>query len=207
MTGPIAPELIEEYMMRLCFGQGCDFLELAVKRAYRDLAPTLRWTQGRGITEGRRCAGAAQLWMTQHLRALGAAPINDMADYDAWHRQTCDALVAWYRDAACVDFTIGQAQKWINTALKYGIILREARVPGFQHLSSYFHLPLDRATMTALCRYNCPRLRTSWSRLTAYDEYLAFQQWIRTTFAEFASPLEVYFLLWQGQAECLLPHG
>ena len=58
--------------------------------------------------------------------------------------------------------------------------------------------------MAALCRYECPRLPSPWSRLTSYDDYLNFQQWIRENFAGFDSPLEVYFLLWQGQSECLL---
>jgi hypothetical protein len=42
-----------------------------------------------------------------------------------------------------IDFFVGQAQKWVNMTMKYIFTVGEQRIPGFDLVYTYCHVPLD----------------------------------------------------------------
>jgi hypothetical protein len=72
---------------------------------------------------------------------------------------------------------LGQAEKWINMSLTSAI---GGRVPGFEHLQTLAHVPIDRIVLAELARE--PRFHPAltllpdgaWSRLMHERAYNAF---------------------------------
>jgi hypothetical protein len=92
---------------------------------------------------------------------------------------------------------VGQAQKWLNMALKYVFVFGENRLPGYAHVFELAHIPLDNIILDALYPLGAPRLTTAWSRIALYEEYMVIQSWVRSAFPG-SAPLAVEFALWQN---------
>jgi hypothetical protein len=82
-------------------------------------------------------------------------------------------------------------------AFKYVHVFGEERLPGFERLYRFGHVPMDRIMLARLRPYGAPRLSAAWSRIQDYAEYMHFQQWIRHQFPD-SAPLAVEFHLWLG---------
>jgi hypothetical protein len=121
-------------------------------------------------------------------------PPIQQADFDTWHRGTCEKLIAVY--GGTFPFHAGQAQKWINMTLKYVYTIGEGRIPGFAPAYPLCHAPLDNDVLTRLTQYGFEWPSKAWSRLD-YDEYLKCQEWIRDKFKP-TPPLSIEFFLWMG---------
>lgn len=191
------PEEIEDHLVLLCFGRGEpgeEPLDLTIHRAYLDFCRTLHGIGGDSKHAYRQLRRA--------LVHLQKSPPSErpQEDFDAWHLRTCEGLIAAYADHGYGSFHVGQAQKWINMVLKYILILGERRVPGFGHLIPSLHVPLDRIIIEKLSNHSCPPLSKSWSRLDDYEEYLAFQKWIRRTFRGDTHPSKWSFCFGQAGA-------
>jgi hypothetical protein len=183
----------EDYLVYLYFGAPADYLTGCVDRAYRDFSRTLR---GLRIIETKAALyDQAQQTLIQHLELLRephTQPTNAEV-FDSWHRGVCSRLVMLYREHAHAMY-IGQAQKWVNMALKYIFTVGEERVPGFQAVYPFCHIPIDSILMQQFQPYHPPSLPDRWSRIDDYNQYLMYQHWIRQQFSRL--PLDIEFLLW-----------
>jgi hypothetical protein len=182
------------FLLRLFFGKIDDPLRACVNLAYFDMCRTLR-----GISTLPR---AVELRESSHLHVrtafenLKAQKDNlDQDAFDGWHRDICHSLCSHYESHGFSAFAIGQSQKWINMTLKYIYVFGEDRLPGYGHLYSLGHVPVDNVMQEKFGRCGANPLTTPWSRLGNYDEYLEYQYWIREHFAG-SAPLAVEFHLW-----------
>jgi hypothetical protein len=174
----------------LYFGSNPDNLSACIERAYRDFNRTLHGVAH--IVEKKpevhdRASAQVRSFLT------GLADITDQTAFDNWHRTACAELSRIYSEAGYKDFHAGQAQKWLNMALKYILVFGEERVPGYAHVFELAHAPLDNIILDRFSRYGLRKLTTAWSRLS-YEEYMGVQLWLRSSFPD--SPLAVEFALY-----------
>jgi hypothetical protein len=139
-----------------------------------------------------RTSGVVQAFLTSLRDAL-----LDQTLFDARHKATCLDLCSIYADAGFGKFQIGQAQKWLNMALKYVFVFGEDRLPGYSQVFGLAHVPLDNIILERLRPRGMPRLSTVWSRVSSYEEYMRVQLWVRSEFGG-SAPMAVEFALWQG---------
>jgi hypothetical protein len=186
-----------EYLLRVYFGNESDQLGRCIQRAYRDLQRTIH--------------GVADVLEGEHLRARASAVVRsfltdvasvgerglDQTSFDCRHRAVCAKLCLTYRRAGFARFRVGQAQKWLNMALKYVFVFGEDRLPGYKSTFKLAHIPLDNIILGSLRRFGVPRLGTAWARISRYEDYMSIQRWVRSAFPG-SAPLAVEFALWQN---------
>lgn len=186
----------QDFLFHLTFGSDIDPLSACIRSAYADFRRTLH---GIATLPGRNLVVEQAHWeVRQRLDALRtdvSLPVSQDAS-DAWHRDACRRLIARFPSRG-PKLHVGQAQKWLNMALKYVYTFGERRLPGFASRYPQCHVPLDSVLLNRLASYSLPRLSTSWSRLSDYNEYARFQRCIRQAFT--IAPLDVEFLLWLGK--------
>lgn len=184
-----------EYLLRLYFGEDPDRLACCIGRAYRDLNRTLHGVAR--LPEGEGLRDRASLVVRSFLTGSAApeAKVADQAAFDARHRAACFELGSTYAAAGFAEFRVGQAQKWLNMALKYALVFGEERLPGYAPVFGLAHIPIDNIILGRLRQYGVPRLGTAWSRVGSYEVYMGIQQWVRTAFSG-SAPLAVEFDLW-----------
>ena len=187
-----SPAEQSDFVLRLYFGVG-PALVSCVGRAYLDLCRTVH-----GITPYKHAKKrATEFLLTQLERLRSTAHVTGAASFDAWHKGTCDGLIGCYSDAGYREFSVGQAQKWINMALKYVYVFGESKLDGFAPFYSLCHIPIDNVILGKLER--APTFACAWSRITSYDAYMGFQQWVRSAYPD-SAPLAVEFWLWQDNS-------
>jgi hypothetical protein len=189
-----------EYLLRVYFGSNPDRLFCCISRAYRDMNRTLRGFSKTTESEKVRTQGSGIV--RSFLMSLTAAKDTTLiqASFDTNHAATCRQLCEMFAGAGYGEFRVGQAQKWINMALKYVFVFGEERLPGYSRCYWLAHIPLDNIILERLRPLGAPHLTTSWSRVSSYEEYMAIQKWVRITFSD-SAPLAVEFALWQGVAD------
>jgi hypothetical protein len=183
-----------EYLLRLYFGSDPDRLSSCIGRAYRDLNRTLHGFAK--VPEGGGLRVRASAVVRAFLTCLAGASL-DQAAFDRRHQAACAELRSTYSAAGFAEFRVGQAQKWLNMALKYVFAFGEDRLPGYAGVFGLAHIPLDNIILDQLRGYGAPRLTTRWSRLADYEEYMGIQRWVRSAFPG-SAPLAVEFALWQN---------
>ena len=186
-----------EYLLRLYFGPDLDRLSCCVDRAYRDLNRTLHGFAR--LSQGEELRGRASAVVRGFLTSLAELRADDLDQtvFDDRHRTACAELCSTYSAAGFTKFRVGQAQKWLNMALKYVFAFGEDRVPGYADLFELAHIPLDNIILEQLRSYGAPELTTRWSRVSSYEEYMVIQRWVRSFFVG-SAPLAVEFALWQS---------
>jgi hypothetical protein len=195
----LSREDYEEYLLRLVFGAALDgdvvdYVSTCVARGYLDICRTL---SGIADLPGRdalkRQAEEVVRARLEDLRQSWT-PTPDQESFDAWHREVCTALIDTFDRHDYRQLCIGQAQKWVNVTFKCLFAMGDQRVSGFGHLYPFCHIPLDAPLIARLvAAYGFPPLSTPWSRLTDYQEYLAYQQRVRQRFV--LAPLDIEFLV------------
>lgn len=183
-----------DFLLRVYFGTGDPTLLLAINRAYRDLSRTVH---GIGKYPDAK-SSAVKILINTVSRLAGNRDINTPATFDLWHRKTCESLCKTFETAGYENFTIGQAQKWVNMTLKYVYVFGEQRMPGYKALYEFCHVPIDNIVLEARAFKKLRTFNCAWSRITDYDEYIAFQKAVRSQFPN-AAPLAVEFWAWQGK--------
>lgn len=100
-----------EFILYCYFGDMKDPVEAAIDRAYVDMAShTLT-----GFGEDYETKWALRYSASEKIKE-SLKDISD--DFDKWHQQTCKRICKIYGDKG-IEFTYGQAQKWINMTNKY----------------------------------------------------------------------------------------
>lgn len=127
---------------------------------------------------------------------------TDACAFDKWHEKKCINICEHYSNKGFDSFSVGQAQKWINMAIKYALSLHAAgmlEIKNHLHLRKVAHVPVDNYIIAAFSDFDAPKLLCAWSRIFRYEDYMAYQSWIREKF-QGSSPLDVEFHLWLKQA-------
>lgn len=180
-----------QHLLLFYFGPGGNPVKLCVNRAYRDVNRTMH-----GLSALPAAGKAGHDYLYDRLQELGArCDVKDQADFDAWHERTCFDLICTVRAGGYEKMYIGQAQKWINMALKYLFVFSRQDLPEFAKVFPWCHIPIDNIILNSDAFKPAPKLRTSWSRMADYSIYLAFQRWVRQAFPGQA-PLAVEFEVW-----------
>ena len=117
------------------------------------------------------------------------------SDFDDWHKAKCEEIINFMNNSIDKsntkilkkeNFTIGQAQKWVNMTLKY-LWLLDALPAGVE--PEYLHVPID-SYIIEIAYDNKNKFENalglledkppkSWSKLSEYDEYFEIQEAIR----------------------------
>lgn len=147
----------------------------ASRRAYVDLQRTLR---GMGTHPDRD-----SLKQKTHESIMtfvdDLASIDSQEEFDRAHREWCEKTVAEFKrhihpTRAGFEFHYGQAQKWLNMALKYLAVLDH---PDVQRVYPYLHVPVDLYVYNEAAREGVGRL-SAWSTLGP-ERYIAYQESLR----------------------------
>ncbi|SRR6266567_1258710 len=183
----------EDYLILLYFGRS-DYMEGCIDRAYRDFNRTLH---GLGVMDNKdELYENGKNKLRKCLSNLKEkAEVVDQQIFDKWHKSTCDSLASVYTQHGYHKFYVGQAQKWINMSLKYIFAMGEGRVPGYENIYKFCHIPIDNILLQELEEYQAPTISCAWSRLDNYKEYFDFQLWIRKKFDSI--PMDVEFSLFK----------
>ena len=160
-----------------------DTVELAMSKAYRDLVRTIRGFASNPNHDLIIYHARQTLYLS--VTKILATAINSQEEFDKLHQSACYELIDSFDDQ---DFTIGQAQKWINMTFKYLHLLDYEEV---QNVYEYCHVPIDSYILNIT---NCI-LTQPWSRLNSYREYIGYQKWFRETYPN-DIPLDKEFYLW-----------
>lgn len=183
-----------------------DIYDAVTKIAFTTLARTIRGFQNNPNHD--LIKSEANTYLIKHLKSLSA---KSQSEFDAWHKETSESLISIFAKYN-QDFTFGQAQKWINMALKH-LALADSGV--VENCYIFCHIPIDsyiiKGLKTNLVSKEMNQIDTSfgqdpkkiatWSRIDNYDVYLKFQNDFRDNCGE--TPLDYEFHLWQRQKDLL----
>ncbi|MCM1286663.1 MAG: hypothetical protein NC240_00030 [Clostridium sp.] len=148
--------------------------------------------------------------------------IKDIID-KSWHKQACDTIkkiFAKYSDVITGGLTHGQAQKWLNMALKNMWLLGLIK----EDKEKYLHIPIDKYIIKAACSCEenpyflgvkfkfTKNNKDSWSSWNDYYEYWELQEKIRKAIdgkkfniegkeVEFKTPIQWENEAWIEQAK------
>lgn len=180
-----------QHLLLFYFGAGTDPIKQCVDRAYRDFNRTMH-----GLKSCPLAGEAGRRFLSGRLRDIETSnEIHDQSSFDAWHERGCRGLIAAVRDAGYTDMHIGQAQKWLNMALKYAFVFPVEQLSAFEKIFPWCHVPIDNIILKCVEFKGAPTFDTAWSRIENYEAYMAFQRWVRLAFPGQA-PLAVEFNAW-----------
>ena len=190
-----------------------DILRKCANKAYMDLCRTIRFKTEDGNIKAEYKTKICDMLVNNYDALTDAvkSSVDKQTVFDKEHNRICEEIIKTYSEIS--EFTYGQAQKWLNMMLKYVLLIEENSA-----LKSYLHIPVDSYIMQSVGSDN-PKLKyclklecipqknctvdkysesTSkpWSKWD-YEEYIAFQNSIRTAIAEsdYNSPIE-----WENEA-------
>lgn len=163
----------------------------ASRRAYRDLSRTLHGMGNHPDAESLRTATDQSI--VEFVDNL--TEINTSYQFNDIHKKWCTNTIARFANAPHPDrqfsLSYGQAQKWLNMALKYLAVLGHENV---NSVYEYLHVPVDRAIYEHAKNLGVPTPgRTAWSQLgnKQYDEYQkSLRERIKATFGDDYAPLD-----------------
>jgi len=187
------PAEMQRWLTTYFRGHPSSDLRLCVDAGYLDMCRTLRGISKTGRAGTLRCSASELL--LQEICRIACSELSQAA-YDNWHRELCDGLVATY-NPGFPSFSDGQAQKWLNMAMKYAVLSGDSCVRGIGAVLPYAHVPVDKILLHELAKRGLPGPGRyyPWSRIKSYDLYMELQRWVRTQFAP-SVPCAVEFRLW-----------
>ena len=189
---------ILDFLKVIYFGVIVDPFEAAAFRAYRDFNRTLRFKNKGEKTRLSLRKDATDI-LRQRIALLDPENIKTQRDFDLWHRESCEEIRQLYTESE-VDFTWGQAQKWLNMTIKYLYIVGSN---DFSGVFQFCHVPIDNFIFQiAEKELGIPRQKTAWSRWDDYNEYMAYQKELRSRIKEY-DPLRWEFKYWMKEARQL----
>ncbi len=192
----------EDYLLLLYFGPSPKSpIRRCVRRAYLDLSRTLH---GIGqIRDRQQLRVQSHQLLAERLDDLvRSTSVRSQSEFDSWHQALVKELRACYCDHGFKTFSVGQAQKWINMALKYAVTFGDEHIPGISRFFRLCHVPIDNIILQEIAALGGPPISVPWSRLVDYSEYFSLQTWIRRIFPD-EEPLAVEFRLWKEGMEKL----
>ncbi|WP_339841934.1 hypothetical protein [uncultured Maribacter sp.] len=195
----LTPKDIEDFWIRVYLNPKLDFRTACANRSYRDLNRTIHGMAKNQSKEKYQKISKVLIGVSDELINMD---FNDQISFDISHELKCIELIkAFKTNYGAIDFTIGQAQKWINMNLKYLFALGESRVPGITKNYIFFHIPIDNIIQDLLLhKSKISRIPVAWSRMNNYDMYINYQREVRRVYAEI-TPMDVEFRLFNEVLE------
>lgn len=109
-------KLAFDFVLQCYFGDMSEPIDAAINRAYIDMASHTLKGFGEDYEKKWECRYNASQSIKEALEDL------DMEKhFDNWHTALCDKIQEAYTDID-IDFTYGQAQKWVNMTTKYLLV-------------------------------------------------------------------------------------
>lgn len=172
-----------------CEVDSCEVVHAISQRAYRDVSRTLHGVAARPEADEIRTAthNAVVTFLTV-LRE-----VKTQADFDALHHTWCQETINRYGPATTESegmfLRYGQAQKWLNMALKYCAVLDHPAIT--DTIYAVLHVPIDQIIYdNAATGLDLARPKTSddpaptaWSTLTN-TQYRGYQRELRAALAD-----------------------
>ena len=162
-----------------------DMVSVAVDRSYRDA--TNQGAYNAKIESKQKEASVKQKEIAKNVlkEALGKLFSQTQCVFDVWHKETCDNLVKGYKEKK-LPFAYGNAQKWINMAVKYIYILYKCglvkeRADAIKYYMGDFHIPIDSYILDGLKIIDDHNILVHidskpWSKWDDYDKYSDLQK-------------------------------
>lgn len=191
---------IEDFWIRCYLGStnGTDLIKLSISRAYRDLNRTIHGMKNVEIEKSKNNYIALSDKVRNSALILLNTQFKNPSDFDLEHERQCHALIDVFNklySSEKLNLQTGQSQKWINMTLKYLYALGNDRHQLCLDNYKFFHIPIDNIIQEELRRkYSIAPLKSKWSRINSYQEYLAYQIKVRNKF-EGKIPMDVEFEL------------
>lgn len=150
-------------------------------------------------------------WLTEEVFTESL----QISNFNVWHKETCEALIAKMNSVTPGFGTVGKAQKVINMALKYLSCISSQ----YDSILEQCHMTLDGYTLnwykTDVLSGKCDNIQ--WSNIQQYDEYMDIQDNIRKYLEKspdysikigtetatapaplLDSPFDSEFIIWEG---------
>lgn len=188
-------------------------IELAIKKAYRDLQRTMRGFPKLGESkknEGKKQEVALRDEIKENARKCINAKIKNMTNcniteqttFDKLHEDACEALIEKFKENEYEGFTIGQAQKWINMTFKY---LNLLDYNGIEKIYEFCHIPIDRYILEYMLEKNIIEKENfkkaiHWSKIKKYQDYFEIQEKFRDN-CKGKIPLDEEFKIWKDKKQ------
>ena len=188
-----------DFLKVIYFGAITDSYDAASFRAYRDFNRTLRFGNTEAVYR-KELREKATTVLKKRISAIDRDGAASQAEFDSWHKETCDLIQRVYTSAG-IEFSYGQAQKWLNMTIKYLYIVGSC---SFDRIFGFCHIPIDNYVFEiAYKELGIPIPKVRWSRWTDYDgQYLTYQKELRTRIKGY-DPLRWEFKYWMKEARRL----
>ena len=189
---------ILEFFKYSYFGDLNISIELASNRAYRDMCRTLNFDilpkKDKDTTISNLKEDFNFIFRGK-ISIINDGSIKSQKEFDTWHHGLCDNIIEKCKKIEKykktdegkeekIQFTYGQAQKWVNMTIKY-LYMLEVEEYSFDNVIKWLHIPIDNYIFDAVeKKLEIKRPVDAWSRWDNYDEYLKYQNDIREKIRE-----------------------
>lgn len=163
-----------------------DAYRAAGKRAYRDFCRTIRDMKEDDKKKENKNAISINIFTS-----LAEVAPKTQEEFDKWHKCMCEQIIEKYKTTAKLFY--GQAQKWLNMALKYAVVLE---IPQAKDVVPFMHVPVDNIVLRLLENKVKPSSVEAWSRWD-YKTYIKFQKDLRNHLKGTQAPIVWEFTHWQ----------
>lgn len=193
----ISEKSIRDFLMVSLFGEGYNpklvtnrlddrenKIDLAIKRAYRDMNRTLRTKEHQ--EEWDNLKDVVILKIKNSIKKMARTEIIDSQEsYDKWFDKLIEVIIGSKKviDRKIIfKYKYGQAQKWANMTMKYLVILKYK--PIF-NLIPFLHVPIDEIIVNRIVGENSKEKSKliPWSSKLNPVNYYEFQQKVRDKFS------------------------
>lgn len=175
----ISNEELLDFLKFAYFGDLNISIKVASNRAYRDMCRTLKFDvlpKKTKATTISKLKEAVNVIFKEEIPIINEGGITSPKKFDSWHCKVCENIKLLYNEKG-IEFTCGQAQKWINMTIKYLYILK---VYSFDNVLKYLHIPVDNYIFDAVEKeLEIDRPKEAWSRWDNDEEYKDYQKNIR----------------------------
>lgn len=176
-------------------------IDLAIKRAYRDMNRTLQTKKHQDEWNDLKKEGIDIIKNAIQDKEKVLCFINNKEGYDYWFYRVLGSLISLNKivseennNKVKLEYTYGQAQKWINMTMKYLIVLNYELV---LKVIPFLHVPIDEIVVdTAIAECKTKYLKTQlipWSKEIDETNYKKFQNEIRE---KTECPIKWEFNIW-----------
>lgn len=188
-----------DFLKVIYFGAITDPYEAASFRAYRDFNRTLRFGEMEDTARAELRLQATDI-LRERISNIAEETHMTQEDFDAWHKETCGLIRQPYVNAG-IEFSWGQAQKWLNMTIKYLYIVGTY---SFNGVFRFCHIPVDNYVFKiAKKELGIPVPKVAWSRWSDYDgQYMTYQNALRSRIKGY-DPLRWEFKYWMKEARHL----
>lgn len=153
-------------------------IEEAVKRGY---APSVQNTALKKEKYGTRLQNPREqgsALLVEALNDLFGRQSIKMEDFAEWEKSLAENLRRLYKNNGIEKYTFGNAQKWINMAIKY--VVSSDGMDWGNEVFKVCYLPIDITVMRkAKQEFKQKPLSTSWSKNDNWEEIEQYQEELR----------------------------